>query len=346
MWRRMALGGTARRPGTRLDAARSHENDTQATLVRPALWALSGRDEAGDQSATRFRMTLPAPATGVEPDENALSVEDAAVWGDQGDEDSGSAWRDRRDHQQPAHTLEFDGRGHKWPAHTMTTRLKPLGGLSLPKQRGIWAVCATLLLITLSGLAFAAFPIGKSHPGAHTASANATGLGAVTDDPQSGALALGQKGAAQVIAQTSPVATGTGAPCDGPVQFPAKIDTWTVPAGCYGLIYTPNPANYPSRPGFGYCNWWVRVMDLKHPDITENTSYPHGSVPRVGAAVYFDGGVQGADPAGHWARVEAIAPDGYWMLVSEMNFTWRGGGFGKVDYRFAHTGPGVTFIYA
>ena len=304
------MEGTARRPETRLAAA-----DTQETLVRPALWALSGRDEDADQPETHFRITLP---TATPNQHDALSLDEA-------DPDDAAAL-----------PISNSTSGTRIPARWAT--------LNLPKRRGVWAVCATLLLITLSGVAFAAFPSGGHRP--MTSGANAIGRGAVTDDPQEGALALGKKGAAMVVSQTSPVSSGTGAPCVGPVLFPAKIDTWTVPAGCYGLIYTPNPANYVSRPGFGYCNWWVRVMDSGHPDITENTSYPRGSMPRVGAAVYFDGGVQGADPAGHWARVEAIAPDGYWMLISEMNFAWRGGGFGRVDYRFAHTGPGVTFIYA
>jgi hypothetical protein len=55
--------------------------------------------------------------------------------------------------------------------------------------------------------------------------------------------------------------------------------------------------------------------------------------------------VQGAGASGHFAQVVAIAPDHYWMLITEMNFAWRGGGFGKVDYRYAHVGSGVTFIY-
>ena len=36
---------------------------------------------------------------------------------------------------------------------------------------------------------------------------------------------------------------------------------------------------------------------------------------------------------------------GGWFLISEMNFYWNGGGWGRVDYRFAHSGPGVYFIY-
>ena len=303
------MGGTARRPGTRLA-----ESDTQETLVRPALWALSSRED-GSPPETHFPITLPTAAARL---------------------DSDDPWLDARGPSEPA----------RKPVAALSSPSSRGGRRGLPAGRGVWAVCATLVLITLSGLAFAAFPAQARHPAARAATTTVAGQGAVADDPLAGALALGQNGAKQVVAQTSPVSSGTGEPCIGPVQFPATIDTWTAPLGCYAIIYTPNPANYISRPGFGYCNWWVRVMDPAHPDITENTSYPRGSVPRVGAAVFFDGGVQGADPAGHWSRVEAIAPDGYWMLVSEMNFAWRGGGFGKVDYRFAHTGPGVTFIYA
>ncbi|HKV84599.1 MAG TPA: hypothetical protein VJN88_08585 [Ktedonobacterales bacterium] len=313
------MGGPARRPGTRPASV-----DTQETLVRSALWKLSGHgdEEGGDQlRTTRFRITLPALAD-VPPFEDERADEwDVEDWDDQTPDDLSHSKASKLRHSRRA------------------------GAFHLPRQHGVWAVCLTLLLITASGLAFVAFPSGSQH--VSPSGKSVIGHGAVSDTPrQDGAQALGAHGGTTVIQQTSPVSSGAGAPCAGPVQFPATIDIWTVPPGCYGLIYTSDTAKYPNRPGFGYCNWWVRVMDPDHPDITENTSYPRGSVPRVGAAVFFDGGVQGADPAGHWSRVEAIAPDGYWMLVSEMNFAWRGGGFGKVDYRFAHTGPGVTFIYA
>jgi surface antigen len=62
------------------------------------------------------------------------------------------------------------------------------------------------------------------------------------------------------------------------------------------------------------------------------------------ASVVFHGGAQGAGGAGHVAHVEAVYPGG-WFLVSEMNFYWNGGGWGYVDYRFAHEGWGVVFIY-
>ena len=125
----------------------------------------------------------------------------------------------------------------------------------------------------------------------------------------------------------------------------ASFAQLSVPPGCYATIYAPNTANYPARPGFGYCNWWVREQHLSHPDITENTTFPTGSTPVAGAVVWFDPGVQGASSAGHWAQVVAVSPGGYWFLVSEMNFAWRGAGWGKLDYRYIHVSPNVHFVY-
>lgn len=67
------------------------------------------------------------------------------------------------------------------------------------------------------------------------------------------------------------------------------------------------------------------------------------STPRVGATVVFQPGVQGAGGLGHVAHVEAVYANG-WFLISEMYFFWNGGGYGRVDYRYAHTGWGVQFI--
>jgi hypothetical protein len=133
--------------------------------------------------------------------------------------------------------------------------------------------------------------------------------------------------------------------CQQSYIFVPNITQWTVPPGCYATIYTPDPANFPARPGFGYCNWWVREQHLNHPDITEG-NFPRSSTPKVGEAVWFDPDVQGASSEGHWAQLVAISPGGYWLLVSEMNFGWRGGGFGRVDYRYIHTDPGILFVEA
>lgn len=147
--------------------------------------------------------------------------------------------------------------------------------------------------------------------------------------------------------QTFPIGNPntSGQPCHAIVAFVPNISQWTVPPGCYGAIYTPNPANYVARPSLGYCDWWVMVLHPDQPNILYSAAYRRGSVPVPGAAIFIAGGVQGASPDGHFAQVMAIAPDHYWILITEMNFSWRGGGWGRVDYRYIHVGPGVSFIY-
>ena len=51
--------------------------------------------------------------------------------------------------------------------------------------------------------------------------------------------------------------------------------------------------------------------------------------PRVGATIRYAPGVLGAGGGGHVGHVVAVYTSG-WILSSEMNFYWRGGGAGKV----------------
>lgn len=143
---------------------------------------------------------------------------------------------------------------------------------------------------------------------------------------------------------TLAIATAKAEPCSDPYMFIPNIQEWSEPPGCYDLVYKIDPSGYPERYGFGWCNWWVREHHLDHLDITEGP-YPRGPKPVVGAPVFFNGNVQGADSEGHWAQVVAIAPDNYWILITEMNFAWRGAGWARVDYRYIHVGPGVSFVY-
>jgi len=69
-----------------------------------------------------------------------------------------------------------------------------------------------------------------------------------------------------------------------------------------------------------------------------------GYAPRAGATVVFQPGVQGASSEGHVGHVVAVYSNG-WFLVAETAFWWNGGGFGRVSYRYAHSGSGVSFIY-
>ena len=106
---------------------------------------------------------------------------------------------------------------------------------------------------------------------------------------------------------------------------------------------------------FGQCTWWAQntrrdenlsyIGDAKYWAAgAAARGYRVGTQPAVNATVMFRPGVEGAGGAGHVAHVEAVYPGG-WFLISEMNFYWNGGGWGRVDYRFAHSGPGVYFIY-
>jgi hypothetical protein len=106
---------------------------------------------------------------------------------------------------------------------------------------------------------------------------------------------------------------------------------------------------------FGQCTWWAQntrrdenlsyIGDAKYwASGAAARGYRVGTQPAVNATVMFRPGYQGAGGLGHVAHVEAVYPGG-WFLESEMNFYWNGGGWGRVDYRFAHSGPGVYFIY-
>jgi hypothetical protein len=133
----------------------------------------------------------------------------------------------------------------------------------------------------------------------------------------------------------------TGQPCQGQtVNWPSSISQWTVPLGCFAGVFHINPNNYVYRSGFGWCNWWPEVLNPNDADVLHDTNISH---PIPGAIVFFSPGVQGAGGSGHWAQVVAVSSGGYWVLITEMNFYWRGAGWQKVDYRFIHVGTGVQF---
>jgi surface antigen len=111
----------------------------------------------------------------------------------------------------------------------------------------------------------------------------------------------------------------------------------------------------PYASSFGSCTWyaWYRhrgepLMKLGNAASWASNAASHGlstgKTPVVGATVVFQPGVQGASSGGHAGHVEAIYSNG-WFLISEMSFYWNGGGWGKVNYRYVHTGAGVNFIY-
>lgn len=226
------------------------------------------------------------------------------------------------------------------------------------RARAIVAVVATVLATLIFGAIQAwqlaphtsAQAAGLGNAAAHAVQTEVAPPDASGHGPTTGPWAA--SAASVVVINAPPPATNAAAggissiePCNDPVKFLPVMDLWAVPPGCYANVYRPIQANYPFRPGFGWCNWWVRERHLKQLDITENLAYRHDTKPVPGAAIFFYGNVQGADAAGHWAQVVAIAPDNYWILISEMNFAWRGAGWARIDYRYVHAGPGVIFTY-
>jgi LysM repeat protein len=105
---------------------------------------------------------------------------------------------------------------------------------------------------------------------------------------------------------------------------------------------------------FGQCTWWAQH---KRPDhnykgmgdawawlySAPQRGYTVTTTPAVNATVIFEPGVESASGIGHVAHVEQLLPGG-WILISEMNFFWNNGGWGRVDYRYITAGPGVYFI--
>ncbi|HLJ80417.1 MAG TPA: CHAP domain-containing protein, partial [Ktedonobacterales bacterium] len=138
----------------------------------------------------------------------------------------------------------------------------------------------------------------------------------------------------------------------------APVSPWP-PSNPY--MYVPGHPAFSVQPNgfyswaFGQCTWWAqwerRDENLTHmgnamywASSAAKRGYHVGTVAVAGATVVFQPGAQGAGGAGHVAHVVAVYPGG-WFLVSEMNYYWNGGGWGRVDYRFAHMGWGVQFIY-
>lgn len=117
---------------------------------------------------------------------------------------------------------------------------------------------------------------------------------------------------------------------------PPALPSWTAisPAGGNGFYY-------------GNCTWWVahkrpipwRGDAWQWWANAQLLGYPEGETARLGAVAVFK--TSGRSPAGHVAYVEAVNPDGT-FVVSEMNW----GAFGVVDVRtITSLSEMIGFIY-
>ncbi len=108
---------------------------------------------------------------------------------------------------------------------------------------------------------------------------------------------------------------------------------------------TAGSATVPNRFAFGYCTYYVATRRyvpwlgnaIEWWANARAYNFPEGQVPQVGAIM-----VTRESGYGHVAYVEAVYPDGSWM-VSEMNYV----AWDVVDRRTLHFGqaPVVGFIY-
>lgn len=174
---------------------------------------------------------------------------------------------------------------------------------------------------------------------------------------------------------TTPAPTPTHAPVQQPTPTPGggvspapeapwpPHDPWAATAdhtgvewvsGCWAFSGGWGDANGWCR-WFGQCTWlaaerargehFLGLGDAAQWRWTAaQRGYRVGTTPVVGATVVFQPGVEGAGGAGHVAHVVAVFPDG-WFEISEMNFYWRGGGWGTIDWRYVYVTGGVNFIY-
>lgn len=159
--------------------------------------------------------------------------------------------------------------------------------------------------------------------------------------------------------QTAPRGYSSHAPTPPPPpvgQPPAggAYNPWAFVPGHPGYAMS-DFAGDPWHTYFGVCTWYAWYRHQGEPLMrmgnaaqwaysAHSFGLSTGTTPAVGATVVFEPGVEGAGGGGHAAVVEQVLGGG-WFIVSEMNFGLNGGGWGRVDWRYAHTGPGVTFIY-
>jgi len=147
---------------------------------------------------------------------------------------------------------------------------------------------------------------------------------------------------------TPPVQPSNPSPPSGPYSM------GTPPPGYHSFAVTDFPGD-PWAASFGQCTWWVAH---KRPDenflgmgnaldwasSARARGFTVTATPAPNATVVFAPGVEGASALGHVSHVEQVLTGG-WVLVSEMNFNWNGGGFARVDYRYVYAGAGVSFIH-
>jgi surface antigen len=225
-----------------------------------------------------------------------------------------------------------------------------LGKQSPLRRRMVVSVVALLVLLSI-----AAGAVGARLGAGPDQQAIATPTPLPPSNPQ--AIAMN-------VATPTPTATPKPQPTKPPVPTlppgpPYSTDgpysNSTPPPG-YASFAPKEPSPDPYAGAWGQCVWWAQY---KRPDenfigLGDAKNWANGArargytvtqLPVDNATVVFMPGIQGASSsAGHVSHVEEILTGG-WVLVSEMNFAFNGGGWARVDYRYIHVGTGVYFIH-
>jgi surface antigen len=164
------------------------------------------------------------------------------------------------------------------------------------------------------------------------------------------------------VARIVVLPTASPAPVATRIAAPAKTRT-VAPVAASPTPARPKPAVPPARAigrvtgaangfSYGYCTWWVahkRSVPWRGNAAqwwwnARRFGFTEGVIPRVGAIMVM--GIGGSSPLGHVGYVEAVNPNGS-FVVSEMNW-WGvpGGGWARVDYRTVTSMRGILgFIY-
>ncbi len=209
----------------------------------------------------------------------------------------------------------------------------------VPNPTGAWPALSEATLAT----PLRALSPSLAHAGAMSLSATAASHKIVS------VLVLHKKTPPPVATNTAAAQTGTFYTSSG------NIGPWN-PVPGYPTFTMYDFAGDPQSGEYGSCTWWAWYARRDEPQLgrlgvaanwisaARAQGMSTGYAPAVGATVVFQPGVQGASGSGHVGHVVQLLSGG-WFIISEMNFYWNGGGWGRVDYRYAHVGSGVAFIY-
>ena len=227
------------------------------------------------------------------------------------------------------------------------------------RRRLVTMVVSLLLLLGIGGpvlsadMGVQAFSLGAGQAAAPPLSPlSASNSGMMQIDMPASTTSQSIPSKSMPVAPTPTPIPPTPTPHSAPPAGPYSINT---PPPGYSSFAVSEPSPDPWAGSFGQCTWWAAYKRSDESfagfgdawnwaNAAQARGYTVTTTPADNATVVFAPGVEGASSLGHVSHVEQVLSDG-WVLVSEMNFYWNGGGFARVDYRYVYAGDGVWFIH-